>query len=86
MRKVHIHDDGIDGMLCDEEDCAYVKRAIARKRDARRLSFFICLIAAVISAVAIASDHRYGLIFLALFLILVPIMCDEVLSDRPHSI
>jgi hypothetical protein len=86
MRKVHIHDGGIDGIICDEQDCAYVRRERARKRDARRLTFIVCIIAAIISAVAIASDHRYGLVFLALFLILVPIMCDEVLSDRPHSI
>jgi predicted nucleic acid-binding Zn ribbon protein len=86
MRKVHTHDGGIDGIICDEEDCAYVKREQARRRDARRLTFTVCAIAAIISAIAIASDHRYGLVFLALFLILVPIMCDELLSNRPHSI
>jgi len=38
------------------------------------------------SAVAIAAEHRYGLVFLGLFLIVVPIMCREVLLDRGHPI
>jgi predicted nucleic acid-binding Zn ribbon protein len=86
MRKLHLHDGGIDGIICDEDDCSYVKRDRARKRHARWLAFSICIIAAIMSAIAIASEHRYGLVFLALFLILVPIMCDEVLADRTHSI
>ena len=86
MRKVHVHEGGIDGILCDEEDCAYVKRELARKRDGILLTSSICLIATIISAVAIAADHRYGVVVFALFLIVVPIMCDEVLSDRHRPI
>lgn len=86
MRKLHLHDGGIDGIICAEDDCPYVKRYKARKRQARWLAFSICVVAAVMSGVAIASEHRYGLVFLALFLILVPILCDEVLTDRSHPI
>jgi hypothetical protein len=86
MSKVHIHDGGIDGILCDADDCAYMKYARARKRQARWLAGSICAIAATISAVAIAAEHRYGLVFLGLFLIFVPIVCHEVLLDRGHPI
>jgi len=86
MRNVHVHDAGIDGILCDAVDCVYMKRARARRRQARRLAVSMCAIAALTSAVAIAAEHRYGLVFLGLFLIVVPIMCREVLLDRGHPI
>jgi hypothetical protein len=83
MRKVHVHDDGV---ICDSDDCALMKCRRAREKRARRLVFSVCLIAVIMSAVAIASDRRYGLVFLALFLILVPVMSDKMLSDRSHRI
>jgi hypothetical protein len=83
MRKVHIHDDGI---ICDMDDCAYVKRERARTMRARRFVFSICLIAAIVSAIAVVSDHRYGVVFLALSLIVVPLMSDKALSDRSRRI
>jgi hypothetical protein len=86
MRKVHVHDAGIDGILCDADDCAYMKRARARRRKACWLALSTCVVAALMSAVAIAAEHRYGLVFLGLFLIVVPIMCNEVLLDRGHRI
>lgn len=86
MRKVHVHEGGFDGIICDADDCSYVKRAKARKRRAHRLAFTTCVIAAAMSAVAIASEHRYGWVFLALFLIVVPIICDEVLTDRSRPV
>lgn len=83
MRKVHVHDDGV---ICDSDDCASMKRERAREKRARRLVFSACAIAAIMSAVAIVSDHRYGVVFPALFLILVPVMSDKMLSDRSHRI
>lgn len=78
MYKLHVH----DGLLCRSDDCAYAKGAAVRRRKTTFLLIAVFVYSASFSAAALAADRAYGLLFLAVFLIVAGMLCGALLRAR----